>query len=112
MGHRPGLLAETEAQFQKTVIEYARTCGWRVAHFRTAQTSKGAWVTPVAADGAGFPDLCMIRADRIVFAELKRRGVRKVRPDQALWHAAINHTAAEMYVWNPLDWDQIQTVLR
>jgi hypothetical protein len=44
--------------------------GWRAAHFRPARTAKG-WRTPVAADGAGFPDLVLVRRTRIVAAELK-----------------------------------------
>jgi hypothetical protein len=54
----------------------------------------------------------MVRYERIVFAELKRKGIRKVRPEQELWHAALVRTPAEVYVWNPLDWDEIEQVLR
>ncbi len=102
----------TEKEFQKSVIEMARFFGWRVAHFRTAMNSRGHYMTPVAADGKGFPDLCMARRERIVFAELKRKGIRKVAPEQAIWHEVLTRTTAEMYVWNPLDWDSIEQVLR
>lgn len=100
-----------EADFQKLVIDYARLKGWRVAHFRPAQRRDGAWMTPVAADGAGFPDLCMVRRGRLVFAELKRKGVRKVRDEQAAWLDALDGAGIETYVWNPLDWDRVQELL-
>jgi hypothetical protein len=51
----------SEAQFQQQVIDLARLCGYRVAHFRTVRVQrKGGsvyYTTPVQADGAGWPDL-------------------------------------------------------
>ena len=44
--------------------------GGRVAHFRPPRTVHG-WRTAVAADGAGFPDLVMVRGSRLLAAELK-----------------------------------------
>ena len=64
----------SEAELQKAVIAAARAQGWRVAHFRPAQVRPGRYVTPVDADGAGFPDLVLCRGDRLVFAELKAQG--------------------------------------
>jgi hypothetical protein len=60
----------TEAALSESAIELAHLFGWRGAHFRPARTIHG-WRTPVAADGAGWPDLTMVRGDRIIFAELK-----------------------------------------
>ena len=77
----------TEADLQQGVIQLARLFGYRVAHFRPAQTAKG-WRTPVQADGKGFPDLVMIHRERrrIIFAELKAaRG--QLSTDQELWRA-------------------------
>ncbi len=108
---RPKPPAPTEKVFQKSVVDLARTLGWKVAFFRPAMTKHG-WVTPVGADGAGFPDLCMMRAERIIFAELKRDAASKVRPDQEAWHLTIRRTTAEMYVWRPDDTDEILEVLR
>jgi len=103
-GRRPPIrLGETEAQFQHAVIELAQTLGWRVAHFRPARTSHG-WRTPVQGD-PGFPDLVMVRAGKIVFAELKsERG--KLSADQQAW---IDATGG--YLWRPSDWRQIVAVL-
>lgn len=75
-----------ERDWQRDIIRLARTLGWKVAHFRPAQTSKG-WRTSVAADGAGFPDLILVR-DRLIAAELKNEKGR-VTEEQAEWIAAL-----------------------
>jgi len=100
----------TEAVFQKTVIAAARALGWRVAHFRPAQNQKGKWMTPVQADGAGFPDLVLCR-DRVIFAELKAPG-RQLSPHQVEWAEAIHKAGGEFYCWKPKDWGEIEAVLR
>ena len=100
----------TEREFQKAVIEAARVLGWRVAHFRAARTSRG-WRTPVEADGAGFPDLCMVRDDRVVFAELKAE-TGKLRGEQAAWLADLGAAGQSVHVWRPSDWDVIEEALR
>jgi len=97
-----------ERDWQKMVIDYAHLMGWHVAHFRTAQQGKR-WVTPVGADGAGFPDLCLVR-ERILFAELKGpRGV--LRPDQVVWLEKIRAAGVEAHVWKPKDWETVVKVL-
>ena len=101
----------SEAQLQSAVLEMAKLFSWRCAHFRTANTTQG-WMTPVAADGKGFPDLCMVR-DRVVFAELKaERGT--VAPEQTEWARAILNAGLEMYLWRPRDWRNgtVEAVLR
>lgn len=103
------LVKVSEAQFQKAVIELAHRFNWRVAHFKTAQTSKGAWVTPVAADGAGFPDLCLVR-ERIVFIELKaEKGT--MSDNQLAWGDALRVAGVEYHCFKPRDWDEIERVL-
>jgi hypothetical protein len=99
----------TEAEFQTAVLELARLCGWRCAHFRAARTEQG-WRTPVAGDGKGFPDLVLVR-DRVIFAELKSaRG--RVSDDQQGWIEDLQHAGAEMHVWRPADWPAIEKALR
>ncbi len=100
---------EKEAEFQAAVIELAQMLGWKVAHFRAARTKDG-WRTPVAADGAGWPDLVLVR-DRIIFAECKaERG--KLSADQAVWLQRLDAAEAEAYVWRPSDWDEIEAILK
>ncbi len=104
------LLKETEAQFQKAVIDLAQYKGWKVAHFRPARTDKG-WRTPVSADGTGFPDLLMIRGERIIVAELKSdKG--KLTDAQREWLYAFAGTGkVKIYTWYPCDWDNIVETL-
>jgi hypothetical protein len=101
----------SEAELQECVIATAHLFGWRVAHFRAAQTKHG-WRTPVAADGKGFPDCVLVR-DRVIFAELKaERG--RTSPEQLDWLAALANANAEQYVWRPSDWasGEIEAALR
>lgn len=99
----------TEREFQNTVIDMARLLGWKVAHFRPAQTSQG-WRTPVEADAKGFPDLVLVR-ERIVYLELKS-ATGKVTPEQADWIAAINAADGTALVVRPTDIDKIEHALK
>lgn len=76
--------------------------GWRVAHFRPARTERG-WRTPVAADGAGFPDLVLVR-ERLVFAELKA-GRGKLRPEQVEWRDRLLGSGCEWHLWDEEAWN-------
>jgi hypothetical protein len=105
----------TERDFQRAVIDYARRLGWRVAHFRTSPTQSGGWATAVQADGAGFPDLVLVRRERLLFVELKGKAGR-VSPAQAEWLAALERVDDDaagvgVYVWKPADWPVIELVL-
>lgn len=108
--------AVSEAAFQAQVIELAHVLGWRVAHFRGARVQRRdgsvRYQTPVQADGAGFPDLVMVRGGRLIVAELKSaRG--RTRAEQEAWLASFEGVpGCEVYVWRPRDWDAIAGVLR
>jgi hypothetical protein len=92
-----------EKQFQRLVIELARTLGWTVAHFHTIKDARRGWVTPAAADGAGFVDLVLVGRDQVLFRELKtRRGVLSV--DQKAWGTILERNGADYSVWRPADW--------
>lgn len=106
---RPAPVHETEAGFQAAVIAYAQLKGWRVAHFRPARTNKG-WITPVAADGAGFPDLVMVRRGLLLFAELKAENGR-LTDQQMDWIDDLG-AAAPVRIWRPSDWPEIERMLR
>jgi hypothetical protein len=98
-----------ESEFQKLVIDFAHLHRWRVAHFRPSLSRSGRWHTAVQADGTGFPDLVLVRAGRVVFAELKVRPNKPSR-EQCEWLDSLK-TATETYLWYPEDWDTIQEVL-
>lgn len=103
------LPALKEKELQKAVVDHAHRMGWRVAHFRTSRTQSGGWATAVSADGKGFPDLVLVRAGRLLFIELKRKGGR-LSEEQRKWLTALEvvsmHNAlVEMEIWDPSDWD-------
>jgi len=99
----------SEKDFQAQVIALAQLCGWRVAHFRPARTKNGEWRTPVAADGAGFFDLVLMR-ERVIFAELKTNTGTLTR-DQHAWREAATMAGAITVVWRPRDWNDIEKLL-
>lgn len=100
----------TEAEWQRQVTDLATIYGWLWAHFRPARTKHG-WRVPVSGPlGAGWPDLVLVRADRIIFAELKRSHKDQLRPEQVMVHGAIS-SAVEVYVWRPDDLHVVADIL-
>jgi len=101
-----------EAQWQGLVFDFMRVYGWRVAHFGALTVTRdGAprTITPVHADGAGFPDLVAVhdRHEAIVFAELKSESGR-VKPNQRAWSDALLAASIEsrnvfVFVLRPRD---------
>ena len=94
----------SERELQGVVIDLAHTLGWKVAHFRSVATRRPdgsvRYMTPVQADGAGFPDLVLVRRDRILFVELKaQRG--QLETAQLDWLGALRFAGAETHVWKP-----------
>ena len=100
----------TEAEFQRNVVELARLFGWRLAHFRPARTKHG-WTTPMTGD-PGYPDLTLVRRERLIFAELKSdKG--KLTADQQAWLDELARTGCcEVYVWRPADIEAVGAVLK
>lgn len=93
-------LPQTEKQFMEAVIEYARRLNWLVYHTHTSKYSE-----------AGYPDLTLVRGDRLVFAELKtERG--RVSVAQERWLDALRRATTEVWLWRPRDWPEIEDVLR
>lgn len=93
-----------EADFLAAVTELAGLCGWLVYHTYDSRRSQ-----------AGFPDLVLARADRLIFAELKTaKGT--LRDAQTLWLNTLGSLATtqpdvEVYLWRPKDWDGIAEIL-
>lgn len=100
----------TEAAFQRQVIRLARLQGWMVAHFRPGMNRRGEWQTAVAGDGAGFPDLVLVR-ERVLFVELKS-DTGSLEARQHAWGEALVAAGATWLVWRPRDWDQVEETLR
>lgn len=91
----------TEKQFQQQVLQLTKLCGWRVYH---------TWLSIRSA--AGFPDLVLVRGNRLIFAELKSdRGT--LTAAQQEWIDALRGVpGVEVYVWRPLDWDEVVQILQ
>ena len=102
----------SERDFQRQVIELAQMFEWRVAHFRTALNQRGHYQTPVAADGAGWPDLVLVheRSGRILFRELKSDKGRLAQ-NQEDWGRWLEAAGCDWGVWKPKDLDGIAVVL-
>ena len=101
----------SEADLSDAVVQLAHLFGWRVLLVRPARTAHG-WKTPFGADGVGWPDLTLIRGDRLIFAELKsRRG--RLTDDQRVWLDVLS-AVGETYIWRPEQWldGTIERVLR
>lgn len=99
-----------EREFTKTVIQMAQRFGWHVAHFPRARSDKGAYLTPVAGNAKGYPDLTLVR-ERVLWAELKIPP-NGLTVEQAEWVAKLASAGQEIRVWTPDDWPEIERVLK
>lgn len=90
----------TEASFQGAVLEYAALCGWLAYHTYDSRHS-----------AKGFPDLVLVRDNRLIFAELKT-DTGRVSPDQREWLDALLGAGAEVHIWRPADWPEILDTLK
>lgn len=91
----------TERELLGMVRRLARDQGFLVYHTYRSTHSE-----------PGFPDLCLTKPGRLIFAELKReRG--KLTQDQHTWQQALSRSlpGVETYTWRPSDMPQITTIL-
>lgn len=91
--------ALSERQWQAQVLRLAGLHGWMAHHTHDSRRSQ-----------PGFPDLVLVRAGRLIFAELKT-DTGRLRPEQAVWLDELQRTPAEVYVWRPADVDAVVAVL-
>ena len=91
-----------EDRLLRTVTDLAESLGWRTYH---------TWRSTHSA--AGFPDLTMVRAGRLIFAELKSdRAGAKATTDQLAWLNDLDECAGvEAYLWWPGDLQKIADIL-
>ena len=93
------LNATKERDFQHSVVELAELYGWMIYHTYDSRRSN-----------PGFPDLVMVRDNRVIFAELKTmKG--KVTKHQERWLEALAKTQVEVKLWRPSDINDIEEVL-
>ena len=98
----------SEAELQTNVIDAAHKLGWAVVHFRAARVIKNGkvtWRTPVQGDGAGFPDLLMIRTDRGGLVIELKSDKGNSTSKQLNWLSLFRSVPGfQAYVWRPTDW--------
>ncbi len=102
------LTSLTEAQWQAQVLDLAALLGWdrRLAyHTHDSRRSQ-----------PGFPDLVLVRAPRVILAELKRDD-GDLTAEQVRWLDALRRCAGgaggvEVYLWRPRDLETVAAVLR
>lgn len=83
--------AMSENEFLAAVREMAKFRGWLTYHTRRSKGSE-----------AGFPDLVLVRRDRLLWRELKTQtGV--VSKDQKAWIRALLMAGQDAGVWRPED---------
>ena len=94
-------VALSEAAFQRVVIDLATWRGWKTYHVHDSRRS-----------AAGWPDLILVRADRLLAVELKsQRG--RVSTSQAAWLDALGLVPGiQAFIWRPTHWPEIQAALR
>jgi Holliday junction resolvase len=89
----------TEREFQREILKLAKLLGWRYYHTYDSRRSN-----------KGFPDLVLVKGERVIFAELKsEKG--KVKPEQVEWLEAIDNTPAEAYLWRPSELQRVADIL-
>ena len=99
-----------ERDFTGQIIELAHIYHWRVAHFRAAITQHG-WRTPVQADGAGFPDLVLVRPPKCLFVELKS-DTGQISRGQEEWLRELGACLGiSVCIWRPSQWEEIVEIL-
>lgn len=109
----------TEQQLANEILGWAKKFRWLAFHVRNSGMGN---MTQVQGD-KGFPDLILLRDDRMIAAELKigRKGTVKgePRPEQTLWLSAFAEIGCpdecspiETYVWRPEDLPSVIGILR
>jgi hypothetical protein len=90
-----------ERELQELIRQACGVQGWLYFHVWNARHSP-----------AGYPDVTAVRAERLVFAELKRVG-KVPTVEQQRWIDALQGVKQiETYVWTPADMDAMLAILR
>jgi len=91
----------TEKVFQEQVRKAAIICGWQYFHVWNSMHS-----------AKGFPDVCMTKRGRLIFAELKS-DTGHLSDEQVEWLEALRLVpCAEVFVLRPGNFDFFWEVLR
>jgi len=103
----------TEKDFLAAVVELAQAHNWLVHHVLEARHY-------AKRIGPGYPDLTLVRGNRLAFVELKSEKGKLSEP-QRQWLDALSsvgktldnadHGPVETYVFRPHDWETIVEML-
>lgn len=91
-----------EGKFQAAVLDLCKMRGLHVAHFRPGKNSRGKWVTAVAGDGVGYPDLTICGPGGVAWRELKTE-TGPVRAEQRVWLIWLQQAGQDAGLWRPAD---------
>lgn len=97
-----------EKDLQKNVFDLAHDLGFLIFHVYDSRLACAGYVDP------GFPDAILVKAGRIIAAELKKE-TGKVSLNQAQWLTELAWLGrVETYVFRPHDWSSghIEEILR
>ncbi len=90
----------TEDDLLRAVLDLARIAGFRSLHLRPGLNRRGFWTTAIQGDGVGWPDLLLVKPQRIVAAELKGdKG--DVTAAQRSWLIDLEAAGVETHIWRP-----------
>ena len=109
------LIPQTEAEFQRTVTDLAESLGWDWMH--VGRVGKYAPNGAKGTLGKGWPDLLLVRNERLIFAELKAQTAPPPSTEQRkvldkLARLQLNKSMdVFVFVWRPSDWSLILEVL-
>jgi hypothetical protein len=98
-----------ESDYQREIVAYAKLKNWAVVHF-TKLYHRGRWFTPAAIDGKGFPDLILVRDERILFIEVKT-DTGRLTNEQILWRKRILRCGLSFIVARPSTYEEVKTIL-
>lgn len=91
----------TEKVFTQQIADLSKMLGYKYYH---------PWLS--IHSPRGFPDICLVKGERLIFAELKREQ-GELSPHQVEWLEVLKATGkAEVYVWRPSQLEEIVNILR
>ncbi len=89
----------SEKFFMAQIRDLLKANRWRSYHTHNSRKSD-----------IGFPDLVAVRAERVVWIELKtEKGVASAA--QSNWLEALQEAGQEVFLWRPSDWKTIVETL-
>lgn len=93
----------SERLFREFIVKSAKKLGWFYYHAPSSPSS--------FHSVKGFPDLVLVKAPRVIFAELKLNNGHTF-PDQDKWIDTLSRCDGIIVgVWRPRDWDKIADLL-